>query len=192
LADTANRLAEIKPSAKISVIAQVIPTDRDFRAIVTKLKALKANRIGVFLLAEQLSTFMRQAREGGLTAEIFGADLCETAAKIEGSEKYLEGCIYPDNEVSAEFRSKYRAKYGNESQLTFAGAAYDMSTLLAEYLSAHPNSSPSQMLAALSQIRNREGVLGRFSFRDDPAFGKFYEYPVTVKKIVNGVGVVVR
>ena len=190
--DTVARLAEIKPKAKITKMAHVVPAERDFRALVLKLKATGANRIGAFLLTDQLITFMRQARENGLTAEIFGADLCETAAKTEGAGRHLEGCIYPDNDVSVEFRGKYRAKYGNESQLTFAGAAYDMSTLLAEYLKAHPNSSPSETLTALSQVRERQGVLGRFSFRDDPAFGKFYEYPVAVKKIINGVGVVVR
>ena len=157
--DTVARLADIKPKVKITKIAQVLPAERDFRALVLKLKATGANRIGVFLLTDQLITFMRQARESGLTAEVFGSSLCETAARTKGAEKYLEGCIYPDNEVSAEFRGKYRAKYGNESQLTFAGAAYDMSALLAEYLKAHPNSSPSETLTALSQVRDRQGVL---------------------------------
>jgi ABC-type branched-subunit amino acid transport system substrate-binding protein len=190
--DTVARLADIKPEVKITKIAQILPSERDFRALVAKLKATGVNRVGVFLLTDQLITFMRQARENGLIAEIFGAALCETAAKTEGAGRYLEGCIYPDNEVSAEFRSKYRAKFGNESQLTFAGAGYDMSNLLAEHFKAHPNSSARETLTALSQVRDRQGVLGKFSFKDDPTFGKFFEYPVAVKKISNGVGVAVR
>jgi ABC-type branched-subunit amino acid transport system substrate-binding protein len=173
-------------------MGQILPSERDFRALVGKLKATGANRIGVFLLTDQLITFMRQARENGLTAEIFGADLCETAANTEGNGRYLEGCIYPDNEVSSEFRDRYRTKFGNESQLTFAGASYDMSSLVAEYFKANPNSSPAETLAALSRVRDRQGVLGKFSFRDDPTFGKFFEYPVVVKRITNGVGVPVR
>jgi branched-chain amino acid transport system substrate-binding protein len=192
LDDTATRLAEVKPTAKLSVIARVLPAERDFRSIISKLASIKARRIGVFLQPDQLATFMRQAREGGVSAEIFGSDICETAASIESGQKNLEGCVYPDNEVSAEFRVKYRAKYGNEAQLTFAGAAYDMSSLLADYLSKHPKPNSHEIIEALSQVRDRKGVLGRFSFKDDPSFGKFYEYPVAVKKIVNGVGIKIR
>jgi branched-chain amino acid transport system substrate-binding protein len=173
-------------------MAHVLPSERDFRALVLKLKATRANRVGVFLLTDQLITFMRQARDNGLTAEIFSSTLCESAAKSEGAGKYLEGCIYPDNNVSKEFREEYRTTFANESQLTFAGAAYDMSTLLAEYLKANPSSSQSETLTALSQVRDRQGVLGKFSYKDDSTFGKFYEYPVVVKKISNGVGVQVR
>lgn len=190
--DTEDRLKEIKPAATISSVAEVLPSDHDFRAIISKLKSLKAERIGVFLFADQLVTFMRQAREGGLTAQIFGCDLCETAAKIEGADKYLEGCIYPDNDVSPQFRTSYRARYGNDSQLTFAGAAYDMSTLLADYLGQHPTSSSQEILDSLAQVRDRKGVLGTFSFKNDPSFGKFYEYPVFIKKIVGDSGVVIQ
>jgi ABC-type branched-subunit amino acid transport system substrate-binding protein len=189
LDDTAAHLHAVKPIAKLTTFAQVLPADRDFRAIISRLKSVKAARIGVFLFADQLVTFMRQAREGGLTAQIFGCDLCETAAKSDGAQKYLEGCIYPDNDVSAEFRRQYRVRYGNESQLTFAGAAYDMSTLLAEYLGQNPKGSSEQLLQALSQVRNRQGVLGSFSFKDEAAVGKFFEYPVAIKKISEGAGV---
>jgi ABC-type branched-subunit amino acid transport system substrate-binding protein len=172
-------------------MAEVLPTDQDFRALIVKLKSLKPQRVGVFLFAEQLPTFMRQARESNANFEIFGAAVCETAATIDGAQKYLEGCVYPDNQVSEAFRERYRSRYHNEMQLTFAGAAYDMSTLLADYILSHPSASSSEMLTTLESVRERKGALGAFSFKDDPNFGKYYEYPIVMKKIINGVGTVV-
>jgi ABC-type branched-subunit amino acid transport system substrate-binding protein len=192
LGDVEVRLRQVKPEKKLSIIAEVVPTEMDFRSIISKLKALKPERVGVFLLPDQLVTFMRQARASGVTAEIFGSDVCETAAGIEGARQLLEGCIYPDNEVSPEFRSTYQARFHNQSQLTFAGVAYDMSTLLASYLGSNPNATSAEILSALSQVRSRSGILGTFSFKDDPKFGRFFEYPVAVKTIRNGVGAVAK
>ena len=186
--DVEARLRLVKPDKKLSILAEVLPTEMDFRSIISKLKALKPERVGVFLLPDQLVTFMRQARASGVTAEIFGSDVCESAADIEGARQLLEGCIYPDNEVSREFRSAYQARYRNQSQLTFAGVAYDMSTLIASYVGSHPKATSADILGALSQVRARQGVLGTFSFRDDPEFGRFFEYPVVVKAIRDGVG----
>jgi len=190
--DTADRLSSVKPNAKLSVVAEVLPTDQDFRSIIVKLKSYKAARIGVFLFPDQLATFMRQARENNLDSDIFGSDICETTAAIQGARQYLEGCVYPDNEVSAQFRSAYRSRYHDESQLTFAGVAYDMTMLLADYFRRYPNATPKEVLSGLAEVRERSGVLGKFSFKDDPEFGKFYEYPVAIKKIANGVGTVLR
>ncbi len=176
-------LREIKPQAKLSVLAEVLPTEREFRSLISKLKGLGAERIGVFLLPDQLATFMRQARENGITAEIFGSDICETAAEIPGVRQYLQGCAYPDNQVTEQFRAAYRARFNNESQITFAGAAYDMALVLAEHFKAHPESRRGDIITALSAIQGRNGVLGAFSFKDDPAFGRFFEYPVVVKRI---------
>lgn len=186
IGDAGVHLREIRPNAKLSVLAEVLPTEREFRSIISKLKALKVDRIGVFLLPDQLATFMRQARESGITAEIFGSDICETAAEIEGARQYLQGCAYPDNQVTPQFRAAYRARFNNESQITFAGAAYDMAMVLATHFKAHPESKHADILAALSAIQGRAGVLGTISFRDDPAFGRFFEYPVVVKRIGGG------
>ncbi len=81
------------------------------------------------------------------------------------------------------------SRYGDETQSTFAGAAYDMSLLLGDYFRRHPGSSSTEVLAALEAVQGRSGVLGSFAFRDDPAFGKYYSYPIVTKRISNGVGV---
>jgi ABC-type branched-subunit amino acid transport system substrate-binding protein len=183
IGEAGEHLREIKPQAKLSVLAEVLPAEREFRSIISKLKGLNAERLGVFLLPDQLATFMRQARENGITAEIFGSDICETAAEIAGVRRYVYGCAYPDNQVTSQFRTDYRSRFNNESQITFAGAAYDMALVLAEHFKAHPESKHGDIVTALSTIQGRSGVLGTFSYRDDPAFGRFFEYPVVVKRI---------
>jgi branched-chain amino acid transport system substrate-binding protein len=190
--DTDARLREIKPGTKLSLMAEVLPNEQDFRAIILKLKASTPKRVGLFLFPGQLPSFMRQARESNLNFEIFGSPACETAATIDGARQLIEGCVYPDNDVASDFRESYRSRYGDETQLTFAGAAYDMSLLLGDYFRRHPGSSSKDVLAALEAVQGRSGVLGSFTFKDDPAFGKYYSYPIVTKRISNGVGVVVK
>lgn len=141
--------------------------------------------------------FAKQARALGIKATLVGTDLCESAATLPGAAGLLEGCIYPDNEVTPEFRAVYRASFGNEAQLTFGGAAFEMARLVAEILAAHPATVAGPeftklFLTKLEQVKDRPGVLGSFSFRDEPRVGRYFAHPIVLKQIQGGVGVVVR
>ncbi len=173
-------------------VAKVNPTENDFRTIIAKLKQYGPSQVGIFLWPEQLLSFLKQARELGFSAEYFGTDLCESAATLTSNEKLVEGCAYPDNDASEDFRSKYLKEYGNESQLTFAASAYDMTMLVGELVSKDNNLNAQSLLSKMRLVKDREGVLGKFSFEDSAQYGQFFEYPVVVKRIENGRGVAVK
>ena len=129
------------------------------------------------------------ARELNFQAEYFGLDLCETVASLPGGEGLLEGCVFPDNEPSLDFREKYRSAYGNETLLGFAGNAYDMAILVGEVYQGKREINAVVFLKALAMVNNRRGVLGEFSYQSSSEVGQFFEYPVFVKKIKGGRGV---
>jgi ABC-type branched-subunit amino acid transport system substrate-binding protein len=173
-------------------IAKVNPTETDFRTIIAKLKREGSTQIGIFLWPEQLLSFLKQAREFRFSAEYFGTDLCESEAKLTSDEKLVEGCVYPDNDASEDFRARYFKEYGNESQLTFAASAYDMTVLIGELVANGNNLDAKLLLNKMQFVKDREGVLGKFSFEDSALYGQFFEYPVVVKRIYKGRGVAVK
>lgn len=173
--------------AKIRVFEAFQPTATDFRATIGKIKATGSSPLGLFLNPDQLVSFVKQAQELGLERPLFGTDLFETAAEIAGPVKLFEGALYPDNDVSSAFRERYRARYGNQAQLTIAGSGYDMALLMGEILARQPHS----VIDALEAVQNQSGVLGRFSFRKEASVGSFFEYPIVIKAIRGSIGVTV-
>jgi ABC-type branched-subunit amino acid transport system substrate-binding protein len=125
----------------------------------------------------------------GLKAEIFGTDLCECAAELAPEPDLIDGCVYPDNAVSEDFRTRYRSAFGDEAQLTFAGAAYDMTVLTGDLITAHKPSDGKAFLHLLTQVKDRSGVLGAYSFQDEPEVGRYFHYPVVLKRIAGRRGV---
>lgn len=176
-------------SASLTQVAKYNPSDLDFRPTILKLRSKKPEYVGLFLLPEQLIAFMKQARELGLDAKYFGTDLFETSANIASDRDLFQGCLYPDNEVSNEFRKRYRNAFGNEAQLTFAGSAYDMTILVGQLLRSQGGYQKAELVNALRTINKREGVLGAFSYTKQKEHGQYFAYPVHVKSIDGSRGV---
>ena len=101
----------------------------------------------------------------------------------------MEGCVYPDNEVSSAFRESYRSRFGDEAQLTFAGSAYDMAVLIGTLQNKGKLQEPLLFMKSLREVKDFSGVLGKYSFRDELAAGQFFQYEVRIKRITNGRGV---
>ncbi len=170
-------------------IATYNPAETDFRVAIMRLKQFEHQRIGLFMFPEQLIAFLRQARELGLKASYFGIDLCETAATLAGSNGLLDGCVYSDNNVTNEFRMRYRHEFGDETLLTFAGSAYDITILVGEMSGKSHAFSSIDFMTQLEKIAGRMGVLGSFSYKNTDAAGKFFEYPIRVKRVEGARGV---
>lgn len=184
--------AHVRESAQVRELAVIPPGEMDFRSTILKLKPFARAHLGLFLFPDQLLAFMRQARESGFEAKIFGTDLCETAASLATAGDLMESCIFPDNEASADFRARYLKRYGDRAQLTFAGSAYDMTILVGEILRDNPTLESEKFLEALANVRARQGVLGEYSYKHTREFGDFFEYPIRVKQIKRGLGESVR
>jgi branched-chain amino acid transport system substrate-binding protein len=163
--------------------------EADFRGVILKLRSHQNGKVGLMLFPPSLIAFLTQARELRFTATFFGTDTCDGAATLSQDPTLLDGCIYPDNDASEAFRAAYRNKFGNVAQLTFAANAYDMALLVGEVFQRGGKLKATEFLRAMAEVKVRKGVLGTFSYADTPEAGKFFEYPIYVKRIEMGRGV---
>jgi ABC-type branched-subunit amino acid transport system substrate-binding protein len=157
-----------------------------------KLRSYRDTKVGLMLFAPSLIAFLKQARGLGVTERFFGTDVCEGAATLSEDPKLLDGCIYPDNNATEAFRAAYRKMFGDEAQLTFAANAYDMALLIAEVFQRGDMLKSRDFMRALTKVKDRKGVLGTFSYTETHEGGKFFEYPIRVKRIENGRGMAIR
>lgn len=176
---------------KIKEFGSYNPSDLDFRSSIIKMKNETTGPIGLYLLPNQILTFLKQAKELKLNRSYYGIDLFETAAMISKNPDLVEGAIYPDNNVSEVFRSIYSKKFNNESQLTFAGASYDMINVINSIIKNKGIISKDQFLRGIESVSKEKGVLGEFSFKNTKEKGKFFEYPIHIKQINNSRGVLI-
>jgi ABC-type branched-subunit amino acid transport system substrate-binding protein len=173
-------------------IGVVNPDVMDFRSHILKLKKAHKKNIGLFLLPEQIISFVRQANAMGAEFTYFGTDLFESAAIITSTEKLLEGSLYPDHEVRNEFRKMYFEEFGNEAQITFAANGYEIALLFGELLGNMGSYSSDSLIQSLKQVQGRSSSMGDFSYKHDQENGAYFDFPIEVKKIVGSKGVVVR
>lgn len=176
----------------VQQVATVALDETDFRSVILKLRRYPNTKVGLMLFSDSLIAFLKQARQTGFAATFFGTDACEGAAMLSQDPKLLDGCIFPDNDATEIFRAGYRNKFGNEAQLTFAANAYDIALLVGEIFQRDGKLTATKFLRALAQVKDRKGVLGTFSYTDTSEAGKFFEYPIRVKRIEMGRGVSVE
>jgi ABC-type branched-subunit amino acid transport system substrate-binding protein len=176
----------LQPDEHISLLEYYELSQSDFRGIVAKLKAGSFDAIGVYLFPGQLSLFIRQAKDQQLSSPIFGPDTFESANEIQNSLGGLEGAIFASNPIDRAFAARYRSRFKNDAQLTTAANAYDIALLIGDTLRRNPKLSSEELLNTLSQTVAREGVSGKFSFRDSETFGRFFDFTVVTKTIDGG------
>ncbi len=114
---------------------QVVIGTQDFRTILARIKAKSPD---AFFVAVQdtssKATFLKQAREIGITSQLFSSADIQNPSLLQGFSSALEGVIYtyPSAGKNSEmFFAKYRARYGSEPQGSSASNAYDAVNILA-------------------------------------------------------------
>jgi ABC-type branched-subunit amino acid transport system substrate-binding protein len=186
----------LRSDESIVFLEKLSPDATTFKSTITKLKNASAgsgiHALGVYTFAGQGIQFLREASEQDLKLPLFASDSFESEDMVADSEGKMEGLVYPNNSVNDEFRKRYESRYGNVNQITFAGSAYDLAILIGEIASKTPGKITSDTIQAeLEKPIERSGVLGQFRFRNVPEVGKYFEFPIVIKKISgNKIGIV--
>lgn len=175
-------------SVKLGANEEVSPTDHDFRTLVTRMRNSKPATIGVFLMPGQISDFLKQAQQGGLSAKVFGTEDLATKAEIEKVPALLEGAVFPGNHVSDKFLESYVSKYNDDSHIAHAAYSYEFGKYLPALLAELDGKSLSNetIRSGLSRMKSVDGVLGHVERMKGPHGELTFSFPVVMRTIVQG------
>lgn len=165
---------------EITLVATVAPSELDFKTNVMSIKTAKYDALGVFLNPGQVSNFCRQAATLKLGLPIFGTDIFESRNEIKNSAGQLEGAVYPNFTVPADFANAYQAKFGNDYQISYAYNAYIFAKISAAVLpKSEQNISAEQILAAYKTPPAELDI----RFVNSPELGQYYHFPMRLMRV---------
>jgi branched-chain amino acid transport system substrate-binding protein len=153
-------------------------TERDFRALLAKLKTKSIDGVFLCLAPGQLGLFARQLREQGISSPLFGCETLDDDNEIAVAPAALEGAWYVTTAVNAEFQERYKRSYGETSVIGGAAVQYDIITRLNE--AARSGARGEALLQKLLTSADRPGAVGISRFVVDSE-DRYLEVPRVVK-----------
>ncbi|HSO58692.1 MAG TPA: ABC transporter substrate-binding protein [Paenisporosarcina sp.] len=145
----------------------------DYNAQLTKIKDLNPDLILASALYNEGAVIMDQARKMGIEVPFVGGNGFNSPQVIEIAGDASEGLIVAtpwfgdkDEPKVQEFVKKYEEEYGSKPD-QFAAQAYDALYIMAEGLKNAGEADRDALRDALAEIKDLDGVLGKFSFDKD-------------------------
>lgn len=167
--DTMKKVSE-DLGLKILTVQEFQKGQADYKAQLTKIKSLAPDAVFCSALYEEGAVILSQARKMGIRVPFVGGNGFNSPKVIEIAGEAAEGLIVatpwfadkPDKKVQA-FVQRYERKYGKKPD-QFAAQAYDALHMMALALRKAGAADRAKLRDALAEIRNFNGVLGKFSF----------------------------
>jgi branched-chain amino acid transport system substrate-binding protein len=171
----AQEKAVLDQAKKQGIAERIISSDRiladtrDFRTIISKLRAKRADAVFLNLIPGPCSAFARQGRDFGLKAAYFGMDVMEDENEVKASDGALVGAWYVNAADSLEsFRRAYQSAY-NEYPGWASSNSYDVLNLLAEGVKRFGKDN-DKIADYLRTLINYHGAAGIYSATGDNRF----------------------
>ncbi len=150
----------------------------DFGAFLTKARASRIDGLYAALFSGALSTFARKAREMGISAEIFGAEVFEDQHEVQSSNRALIGAWYVNADAAdGEFVRRYQDRF-HEYPGWGSANAYDSFMLVAAAVKKYGKNN-SEIAEFLRAVKNYSGACGEYSASGDNGYG----LPAAVKVV---------
>ena len=163
----------------------VLPEEQDFRTFIIGLKSASFQTVAVFLLPNQICTFLRQALEQNYHPRFLGTELFDSKDLIGDCPENINGIQITSMDVSPTFRDRYIQQYRIDNYLSHAGQAYDAANMIARVVSEGLPVGKDSIIKRFAKIKNHQGVVGAFGFSN--TYGsKDFLMPIALKRIQNG------
>ncbi len=125
----ATKAAIEKDGGQVLLTEAVLPGSKDFRPLISKIKAAKPDGVFVALPYQEASIFLQQLRQAGVDIPAGGGIPLTSPKFIELAGKAAEGVVvhsifFPGDPSKKAFVDAYHAKYGKLPD-QFAALAYD-------------------------------------------------------------------
>jgi branched-chain amino acid transport system substrate-binding protein len=150
--------------------------DTDYSAHVTKIRSLNPPPDVIYAAMNpgDDATFVRQAREAGITVPIIGGDAFDNPDLVKNAGAKNTADVYftthmaltSDGGKVSKFIEAYKAEYGIPPENAFAGLGYDSVYLMVEAMNKASELSSKAINEAIFTITNFQGVTGGANFSD--------------------------
>jgi branched-chain amino acid transport system substrate-binding protein len=150
--------------------------DTDYSAHITKIRSLSPPPDVIYAAMNpgDDATFVRQAREGGVTLPIIGGDafdnpdLVKNAGAANTEKVYFTThmALTEDSGAVSKFIEAYKTEYGIPPENAFAGLGYDSVYLMVEAMNKASDLTPKAINDAIFTITDFAGVTGNANFSD--------------------------
>jgi branched-chain amino acid transport system substrate-binding protein len=153
------------------------PGEKDFTAILTKLKKMAPDLIYLPTFYADAAAILNQAKRMHFKPLVMANSSLFSEKTIELGGEAVEGIIIPANYFSTDprpaaqgFTEEYRALYNMEPN-QFAALAYDAASLLVEALKKAGAADRAKVRQGLLDLKGYEGATGPVSYAEgrDPA-----------------------
>ena len=160
-----------KAGGKVVTIEYFEHGETNFAPLLTKIKGLAAD--GIFIVAETQdgAMLMRQYKEMGVKAMVFGVGslATDTFAKLAGPASegiYVMAPYVPSvpGMRNEEFVKKYRSR-AKEDPDKYSLAGYDVVYIIAQAIERAKSTEPAKIREALEKT-NYDGVISKYDFDD--------------------------
>lgn len=154
-----------KGGGEIVAKENYVAKDKDFKAILGRIKAKNPDAIYVPGYYGEVGLIIKQAREAEITVPIFGGDGFngDETTKIAGANNmnnvYYSDHVATDDPALVEFTKQYKAKY-NEDPTGFAALGYDAATMMIKGIEAAGTTDGDKIRVGLEGIKDLKGVSG--------------------------------
>jgi branched-chain amino acid transport system substrate-binding protein len=146
--------------------------DKDFRAILTNIKAKNPDVVFVPGYYGEAGLIIKQAREAKMAMPILGGDgwgtgpIVEVAGAEAMNETYYSDHVAADDPSLADFAAAYKAEYNQDAD-SFAALGYDAAKLLIAAIEKAGSTDTEKIRQALETMSGFKGVSGEVNV--DPA-----------------------
>ncbi|MDF2566733.1 MAG: ethanolamine utilization protein EutJ [Oscillospiraceae bacterium] len=145
-------------------------TDKDFNAVLTKIKDKDFDIIYLPGYYEQVGLIVKQARSMGITKPILGADGYDSPdlAKIAGKENLTNVFFtnhYSSKDTSSEvttFIDAFKKKYSKDPN-AFHALGYDMAKYVVAAIKTAGGTDTAKIQQALANTKDFDAVTGKFT-----------------------------
>ena len=159
-----------KLGAELVAAEAFVPGEKDFTAILTKVKRLKPDLIYLPTFYADAAAILNQAKRMRFKPVVMANSSLFSQKTIELGGAAVEGVIIPANYFSAdprpaakEFTREYQAHYGAVPN-QFAALAYDAANLMVAALHRAGLDDRSKVKDALESLRGFQGATGSISY----------------------------
>jgi branched-chain amino acid transport system substrate-binding protein len=178
-----------KRGGEVVLREAMTPQARDFRSMITKIRALQPDAIFIASHYAPSAIFMQQLRQAGIDIPVAGADPLYNPEFVRLAGDAADGLItttyfFPTDPTKADFVNAYEEKYGRKPDL-WAAFAYDAiqitAAAAADVIESGEPLTRAALCEAIDALPPFEGVTGVTEFVDGTP-----EKPMTLLTIRDG------